>query len=97
MKCDTCGIIWCDSCRIFSDRVLEENLVSAAVKTHVWRCYGQKKIRHGEQEIRRKYFKCTKCKIFGLTRRVCRDTYPNDKVRWLSINGSILAPCSAQP
>jgi len=92
--CGWCGTKWCDSCRIFADRVSCEDEVSEAMNTHSWRCYGQKNLKRGGVMISRKYYKCTKCTSFGLKRRVCRDTYPNNKVRWHPVNGSVLAFCN---
>lgn len=91
--CSSCGIPSCDSCRIFGDR-LPKKEIEDAMETHMWRCYGQKKIVKGGVTISRKYYKCLRCKTFGkFTRRVCRDTYPNKKVHWHPLVGSVLAPC----
>lgn len=92
--CGYCGVTWCDSCRIFADRVPNDDVGVDALKTHAWRCYGEKNVKMGGVTISRKYYKCTRCTSFGLKRRVCRDTYPNDKVRWHPMNGSILAFCN---
>lgn len=95
VMCETCGIPWCDACRIFGDRSPPEDEVSRSMKTHKWRCYGHKNIKMGSEIINRRYMKCTKCKNLGIARRVYRDTYPNKSVRWHPITGSVLAPCSA--
>ncbi|AUT19182.1 hypothetical protein DSLPV1_211 [Dishui lake phycodnavirus 1] len=95
-ECEWCGVLMCDSCRIFRDRIPCDKEVEQAIRTHKWKCYGQKNIMLGGYNIKRKYYKCKQCTSFGLTRRVCRDTYPNAKVRWHPLIGSVLAPCSSK-
>jgi len=91
--CVECGASHCDSCRIFGDRVSENEKVDRIMNTHAWRCYGHKQLRIGGVTVKRRYYKCTRCKSFGIPRHMCKDTYPNEKTRWHPVNGSVLAPC----
>lgn len=90
-QCPHCGARHCDSCRIFGDRIPEDD----AMKTHAWRCYGKKHLRVGGVNVKRRYYRCTRCTSFGIPRQMCKDTYPNDKERWHPLNGSVLAPCNS--
>lgn len=72
MTCDVCGVIWCDSCRIFPPQqtAVEEDDWR---NTHRWRVYGRKMVHGCKQRV---YLKCMRCNV-----RVIEE-HASEKIRW---------------